>query len=160
MKIKIIKVEQPYPPKQMDKGGTCFAYGCKIVNESGAEAWARVQTFTDKIKIEAAAEFETGKNCENIKVFDWDANGKKMKCYSIFALKQNNFKKFEPRKQKTKAEYLNLIMFAYKTAGQIYCWTELDIDKLEKEKLKWSYFSAILKGGEYVNFGEKENEKE
>jgi len=150
MKIKIIEVKKTYPPYALPNGGTSYSYGCKVIDHENNEDFAMITVFKEDTKVEKGIEFESEKNCGNIKFQmvnfrDDKGNQKDMKKYSIYAKKKEFDKKggYTPRPRISKDHFCFIVQTCHDLS---LAYSDKLEDATENAKLRWSWFSALLKG--------------
>jgi hypothetical protein len=90
--MKIIEVKKRKEPYKLNNGGTKYSAWC-VIDDNGKELQASVCCYTEKIKLEAGAEY-TGDRVKS-KIVNYEKNGeqKSFTEYTIYAEKTMNFQK-------------------------------------------------------------------
>lgn len=159
MKIAIKEIKKTYDPFRMDNGGSIYSVGARVVDHEGVECYAKVRAFKENLI--QVGEFERDVNVQNIKFqtvsyTDRDGIQKEIKQYTLYALKKNDFKKgFQFKPRMTKENFIDIVDTCN---GLSSLYVDQIDDMIEKAKLRWSWFSAILKGYlENVEIKQEEN---
>ena len=171
-KIKILKVTKNYPDyKPEGKSYTMFAAWCdvELVDGEGRVSGkgAKVCWFSKNLSVTTGSELTVGVELEEIRQEEKTYQDKPYVQITLKAKKKDyqasaSGQKFIPAKKMTETQYRSSIDKSNKIAESIIDALAIPMDKkisIEWQQLQWSYFSAILKGWERVDFDGPAEEK-